>query len=250
MQMRLIAGNWKMNGTSDSLREITPVIEATMEFHSAVLICTPFTLIDRAITHVRGSRVTIGAQDCHPEAKGPHTGDVSAQMLAEIGATHVITGHSERRQNHRETNALVRAKATAALDAGLVPIVCVGETQRDRDAGNALDIVSGQVRESLPAVPQSGSIVVAYEPVWAIGTGRIPALGDIAEMHTHIRRLLIEEIPGSHGGRQAPILYGGSITAKNAAEIFSAANVDGGLVGGASLRASDFLPICRILEQA
>ena len=171
-------------------------------------------------------------------------------MLAEIGATHVITGHSERRQNHRETNALVRAKATAALDAGLVPIVCVGETQRDRDAGKALEIVSGQVRESLPDVPQSGSVVVAYEPVWAIGTGRTPSLGDIAEMHTHIRRLLIEEMRGSHGGRQAPILYGGSVTAKNAAEIFSAANVDGGLVGGASLRASDFLPICRILERA
>ncbi len=250
MLKRLIAGNWKMNGTSDSLREITPVMEATVGFHSAVLICTPFTLIDRAITHVRGSRVTIGAQDCHPEAKGAHTGEVSAPMLAEIGATHVITGHSERRQNHRETNALVRAKATAALDAGLVPIVCVGETQRDRDAGKALEIVSGQVRESLPDVPQSGSVVVAYEPVWAIGTGRTPSLGDIAEMHTHIRRLLIEEMRGSHGGRQAPILYGGSVTAKNAAEIFSAANVDGGLVGGASLRASDFLPICRILERA
>lgn len=250
MQKRLIAGNWKMNGTSDSLHEITPVMEATKEFHSAVLICTPFTLIDRAITHVRGSSVTIGAQDCHPEAKGPHTGDVSAQMLAETGATHVITGHSERRQNHRETDALVRAKATAALDAGLVPIVCVGETQHDRDAGMALDIVSGQIRKSLPDVPQSGSIVVAYEPVWAIGTGRTPSLGNIAEMHTHIRQLLIEEIPGSHGGRQAPILYGGSVTANNAAEIFSAANVDGGLVGGASLLASDFLPICRILEQA
>ncbi len=250
MQKRLIAGNWKMNGTSDSLREISPLIEATMEFSSAVLICTPFTLIDRAITHVRGSRLMIGAQDCHPEAKGPHTGDVSARMLAEIGATHVITGHSERRQNHRETNALVKAKATAALDAGLVSIVCVGETQCDRDAGKALDIVSGQVRESLPDVPQSGSIVVAYEPVWAIGTGRTPSLGDIEEMHAHIRRLLIEEIPGSQGGRRAPILYGGSVTAKNAAEIFSVANVDGGLVGGASLRASDFLPICRILEQA
>lgn len=250
MQIRLIAGNWKMNGTSDSLREITPVIEATMEFGSAVLICTPFTLIDRAITHVRGSRVTIGAQDCHPEAMGPHTGDVSAQMLAELGATHVITGHSERRQHHRETNALVRAKATAALDAGLAPIVCVGETQCDRDSGKALDIVSRQVRESLPDVRQSGSVVVAYEPVWAIGTGRTPSLGDIAEMHTHIRQLLITEIPGSLGRRHTPILYGGSVTAKNAAEIFSTANVDGGLVGGASLRASDFLPICRILEQA
>ena len=250
MQKRLIAGNWKMNGTSDSLREITHLVEATTEFRSAVLICTPFTLIDRAITHVRGSRVAIGAQDCHPEAKGPHTGDVSAQMLAEIGATHVITGHSERRQNHLETNALVRAKATAALGAGLVPIVCVGETQCDRDAGKALDVVSGQVRESLPDVPQSGFIVVAYEPVWAIGTGRTPSLGDIAEMHTHIRQLLIEKIPGSHGGRQAPILYGGSVTAKNAAVIFSTANVDGGLVGGASLRARDFLPICQILEQA
>ena len=239
-----------MNGSPTSLREITPVVETTSEFRTAVLICMPFTLIDRAVTHVRGSRVTIGAQDCHPEANGPHTGDVSARMLAEIGATHVITGHSERRQNHRETNALVKAKASAALDAGLVPIVCVGETRYDRDAGNALEVVSGQIRESLPVVPETGSVVIAYEPVWAIGTGRIPSLGDIAEMHTHIRHLLIEKIPGTRGGRHVAILYGGSVTAKNAEEIFSAANVDGGLVGGASLRASDFLPICQLLEQA
>ena len=172
------------------------------------------------------------------------------EWLAEIGVTHVITGHSERRQNHHETNALVKAKASAALDAGLVPIVCVGETRYDRDAGNALEVVSGQIRESLPEVPETGSVVVAYEPVWAIGTGRIPSLGDIAEMHTHIRHLLIERIPGTRGGRHVAILYGGSVTAKNAGAIFSAANVDGGLVGGASLRASDFLPICQLLEQA
>ena len=239
-----------MNGSPASLGEITPVVETTSEFRTEILICMPFTLIDRAVTHVRGSRVTIGGQDCHQEANGPHTGDVSARMLAEIGATHVITGHSERRQNHRETNALVKAKASAAIDAGLVPIVCVGETRCDRDAGNALEVVSGQIRESLPEVPETGSVVIAYEPVWAIGTGRIPSLGDIADMHTHIRHLLIEKIPGTRGGRHVAILYGGSVTAKNAEAIFSAANVDGGLVGGASLRASDFLPICQLLEQA
>ena len=249
MQKKLIAGNWKMNGTSDSLREITPIVEATKEFRSAVLICTPFTLIDRAVMHVRGSRVTIGAQDCHPEAKGPHTGDVSARMLAETGATHVITGHSERRQNHRETNALIKAKAAAAVDAGLVPIVCVGEARCDRDEGTALEVVAGQVRESLPETPRTGSVVIAYEPVWAIGTGRTPSLDEIAEMHTHIRHL-IEDMRRGHGGSHVPILYGGSVTGRNAEEIFSVANVDGGLVGGASLRASDFLPICQLLEQS
>ena len=250
MRMRLIAGNWKMNGSPASLREITPVVETAAKFRTAVLICVPFTLIDSAVTHVRGSRVTIGAQDCHPEANGSHTGDVSARMLAEIGATHVITGHSERRQNHHESNALVKAKASAAIDAGLVPIVCVGETRYDRDAGNALDVVSGQIRESLPEVPETGSVVIAYEPVWAIGTGRVPSLPDIAEMHTHIRHLLMEKVPGGRGGTNAAILYGGSVTSKNAEAIFSADNVDGGLVGGASLRASDFIPICRLLEQA
>ncbi len=238
-----------MNGTSESLAEIEPLIEATSDFVTAVLVCTPFTLIDRAAALVHGSNVSIGAQDCHANTKGAHTGDVSAAMLADTGATHVIVGHSERRQDHHETDALVRAKAEAALEAELVPIVCVGETRSEREAEQSLDVVANQLEGSLPAVSPDRSIVIAYEPVWAIGSGSIPSTGEIAEMHAHIRHL-ITDMSRIQDHASVPILYGGSVNAANSAEIFAVNDVDGGLVGGASLKASDFIPICQSLEQA
>lgn len=247
MRRRLIAGNWKMNGVRDSLTELDPIVAECETFASEVLICPPATLLPLMANRLSGSGVMVGAQDCHPNPAGAHTGDLSAPMLADAGASHVILGHSERRTQHGETDSLVNAKASATARAGLVPIICVGETRGEREAGIALDIVAGQVRNSVPAEPDPEALIVAYEPVWAIGTGLVPSLSDIAEMHAHIRSLLRKEI-GESGGHRIRILYGGSVNAGNAHEILSVANVDGGLVGGASLKARDFLPIIRQSE--
>jgi triosephosphate isomerase (TIM) len=240
----LVAGNWKMNGLKASLGEIAAMrraAEAGEAGAAELLVCPPATLISEAAAVLAGGPVALGGQDCHEKPSGPHTGDVSAAMLKDAGATYVILGHSERRTAHAETDALARAKAEAAIAAGLTAIVCVGETREEREAGRALEIVSTQTRLSLPPAIAPTSLVVAYEPIWAIGTGLTPTAKDVAEMHGAIRGLL-KDIHGGPGAR-VRILYGGSVKPSNAAELLGLDNVDGALVGGASLKAADFLGI-------
>jgi triosephosphate isomerase (TIM) len=235
---KLVAGNWKMHGT----RASSAVLDALAKAHPApgcdVLICPPATLI----AAFAGGPIPIGGQDCHWEASGAHTGDIAAAQLADSGATAVILGHSERRADHAETDAMVAAKTRAAWAAGLMAIVCVGETEAQRDAGETLAVVGRQLAGSIPDGATARNLVVAYEPVWAIGTGRTPTLDEIAEVHRFIRAELAGRFgPDTAGGVR--ILYGGSVKPGNAAEIFAVADVDGALVGGASLRAEDFGPI-------
>jgi triosephosphate isomerase len=239
---KLAAGNWKMNGLAAMSTELDALIAASAGTGAEVLICPPATLIAGFAARARGSAVTIGAQDCHAAASGAHTGDISAEMIADAGGTHIIVGHSERRADHGESDGAVRAKAEAAWRAGLTAIVCVGETEAERDAGQALAVVGGQLAGSVPEAATPENLVVAYEPVWAIGTGRTPSLGDIAEMHDFMRARLAERF-GPGIGEDVRLLYGGSVKPGNAAEIFAVSNVDGGLVGGASLKASDFSAI-------
>ena len=243
---KLAAGNWKMNGTGAELVEIDSLIATHVSPSCEILICPPATLIARMAERAAGSAVAVGGQDCHEAVSGAHTGDISAPMLAEAGATCVIVGHSERRTDHGETDAAVQAKTEAAWAAGLSAIVCVGETLAERDAGRALDVVARQVADSVPNGATGANAIVAYEPVWAIGTGKVPKLDDIAGMHYSIRALLLER----HGeeGAAMRILYGGSAKPDNAAEIFGVPNVDGALVGGASLKAADFTRIVAALE--
>ncbi len=239
----LIAGNWKMNGLKASLGELGAIAQgaAAVWRKADLLICPPATLLFSSAAVVIGSKVAIGAQDCHMNASGAHTGDLSAEMLADAGATTVIVGHSERRADHGETDAIVRAKAEAAWRAGLIAIVCVGETQAQRDAGKTLDIVGGQLKGSVPDGATAANLVIAYEPVWAIGTGLTPTSKDVEVVHGLIRSSLKQCF--NKDGEAIRILYGGSVKASNAAELMSVANVDGALVGGASLKASDFLAI-------
>lgn len=239
----LIAGNWKMHGT---LREAAALAEgvragAVAEALPAdLLICPPFLHVQVLAAAMLGQPVAVGAQDCHAATKGAHTGDIAAPMLRDVGATHVILGHSERRADHGETDAVVRAKTVAALAAGLVPVVCVGETEAERLAGQAEAVVSRQLADSLP---DGFAGVVAYEPVWAIGTGRTPTEADIAAIHGTIRAALAARF--GEAGAKTRILYGGSMKPGNAKGILALPNVDGGLVGGASLVAADFLAIAR-----
>lgn len=239
----LIAGNWKMNGLKASANELAAIGQGADKVwrKADLLICPPATLLFTSAAIVIGSKVAIGAQDCHPEASGAHTGDLSAEMLADAGATAIIVGHSERRTDHHETDAQVRAKAEAAWRAGLVAIVCVGETQAERDAGKTLDVVGQQLAGSVPDGATAANLVVAYEPVWAIGTGRTPTTKDVEEVHKLIRDRLKDRFSGE--GASVRILYGGSVKPSNAAELMAVANVDGALVGGASLKAVDFLAI-------
>jgi triosephosphate isomerase (TIM) len=239
---QLIAGNWKMNGLAASLGEIEAVARALSAAPPAadILICPPATLVARAAVAAAG-RIAIGGQDCHAEASGAFTGDVSAEMLRDAGASAVIVGHSERRQYHGETDAQVAAKAKAAWRAGLLAIVCVGETEAEREAGNALEIVTGQLRASVPVGALAATTAVAYEPVWAIGTGKTPSNAEIAEMHGHIRATLMGHLGGE--GREFRILYGGSVKPGNAREILALPEVGGALIGGASLKAADFQAI-------
>lgn len=241
----LIAGNWKMNGLGASLVEAKAISEGLGTTGARVALCPPATLIARMAEVLASGSVLVGGQDAHAEAAGAFTGDVSAEQLADAGATLVILGHSERRAGHGETDALVAAKAKAALRAGLEPIVCVGETLQEREAGRALDVVTGQVRGSLPAELKGRAFAVAYEPVWAIGTGLTPTTPEIEEVHRAIRAMLTEMF--GEAGRAPPILYGGSVKPSNAAEILAADEVGGALVGGASLKAADFLGIVRAL---
>ncbi|WP_119418778.1 triose-phosphate isomerase [Desertibaculum subflavum] len=239
----LIAGNWKMNGLQESgaveLALLQQRVTATRPA-AEVVICPPATLAANFAVQVRGSGIGIGGQDCHVKASGAHTGDISAEMLADAGASHVIVGHSERRADHGETDGLVRTKAEAAHRAGLTAIICVGETLEQRDAGRTIEIVSGQVAGSVPEAATPANTVIAYEPVWAIGTGRTPTEDDIAAVHAAIRRRLADWLSQ---GADFRILYGGSVKPSNAKEILALKDVDGALVGGASLKAADFWPI-------
>jgi triosephosphate isomerase len=240
----LIAGNWKMNGLKTSTAEFEALLAgaAKVAAKADLLVCPPATLIAALAEKARGAKdLGLGAQDCHPKASGAHTGDLSAEMLADAGASAIIVGHSERRADHGETDALVRQKAEAAWRAGLIAIVCIGETQSQRDAGQTLDVCGGQLAGSVPDKATSGNLVVAYEPVWAIGTGLTPTVGDIEQVHRFIRGKLSERF--KEEGTKIRILYGGSVKPSNAAELMAVANVNGALVGGASLKASDFLAI-------
>jgi triosephosphate isomerase len=241
----LIAGNWKMNGLRSSLGEFEAMLAgaAGVAAKADLLVCPPATLIAAFAEKARGSKLAVGAQDCHPEVSGAHTGDISAEMLADAGASAIIVGHSERRADHGETDALVRQKAEAVWRAGLTAIVCIGETQKQRDAGQTLEICRGQLTGSLPDGARADNLVVAYEPVWAIGTGVTPTVQDVEQIHGFIRQLLIARFNGE--GARIRILYGGSVKPSNAAELMAVANVNGALVGGASLKAADFLAIAR-----
>ncbi len=241
--VKLIVGNWKMNGLAASLAEAKAVRE-TLDAEPAaarVGLCPPATLIAQMAWALKGGSVEIGGQDCHAQASGAHTGSISAEMLADAGANLVIVGHSERRAGFGETDADVAAKVEAALRAGLEPIVCVGETLEQRDAGDAVAVVTAQVVGSLPDSLKGRAFAVAYEPVWAIGTGRTPTVDQVAGMHAAIRRALVERLDAG----TAPILYGGSVNPGNAADLMAVREVGGALVGGASLKAADFLAIIR-----
>jgi triosephosphate isomerase len=242
----LVAGNWKMNGLSASRGELAKIIAGagSLAGKAELMVCPPTTLIAAFADAVRGSAVLIGAQDCHPEPSGAHTGDVSAEMLADAGARAVIVGHSERRSDHHESDAQVRAKAQAAWRAGLTAIVCVGEWRAERDAGKTVDVVGRQLKGSLPDNATAANLVVAYEPVWAIGTGLTPTSADVAEVHAFLRKGLTERF-GSEGSR-IRILYGGSVKPGNAKELLTTPEVKGALVGGASLKAEDFLGIAAV----
>ena len=242
----LIAGNWKMNGLrADALALAKGVADGVKQARwtdREVLICPPATLVTAVADAVNGSGVLVGGQDCHAKASGAHTGEVSAEMLRDAGASHVIVGHSERRTDCGETDAIVHAKVMAAWRAGLLPIVCIGETLAEREAGKTLSVLETQLKGSVPAGATAAKLVVAYEPVWAIGTGKTPTTPEVAATHAHIRKVL----GGLMGeGAAVRLLYGGSVNSRNAAELLAAGDVDGALVGGASLKADDFLAIAK-----
>ncbi len=235
---KLAAGNWKMNGTSAALDELSALLAAHPAPACEMLLCPPATLIAQAAYQTRGKALQIGGQDCHAKSSGAHTGDICAAMLKDAGAAYVILGHSERRADHGETNAQIKAKAEAALAADRTAIVCLGETEAQRDAGETLALCGSQLHGSIPAGATSAKLVIAYEPVWAIGTGRTPTLEQIGQVHAFLRAELVKALgEDGHGVR---ILYGGSVKPSNAAEIFAVKDVDGALVGGASLKAADF----------
>ncbi len=247
MRRGLAAGNWKMNGTAESLAEIEALNAAHAEAGVDILICPPATLVAR-LAAVAGESIAVGGQDCHMAAKGAHTGDIAAGMLVDAGASHVIVGHSERRADHGESDADIRAKTEAAHGAGLVAVVCCGESLEQREAGETLGVIGAQLAGSLPDAVTGADTVVAYEPIWAIGTGKVPTITQITEVHDFIRAELVKRY-GDEGDK-VRVLYGGSVKPSNAAEIFAVGNVDGALVGGASLKAADFGPIITALENA
>ncbi|MFS8038271.1 triose-phosphate isomerase [Xanthobacter sp. AM11] len=242
----LIAGNWKMNGLRSALGEIEAIAagyDDALKARADLLVCPPATLLIPAGERLAGSGVLLGGQNCHPSPGGAHTGGISAEMLQDAGACAVIVGHSERRTNLSESDAVVMAKVKAAWCRGLLPLVCVGETAEERDAGAAVEVVTRQVRQSVPDGCTAANMVIAYEPVWAIGTGRTPTPEDVAQIHGTIRRILKERFGAEADGMR--ILYGGSVKPDNAAVLLAVPDVDGALVGGASLKASDFLAIAR-----
>jgi len=242
---KLIAGNWKMNGLrTDSASLVSGLLShraSEPDFDADLLICPPATLLDRVGQRLAGGPILLGAQDCHVDQTGAFTGDISAAMIKDMGAAFVIVGHSERRSGHHEGNALVRAKADAALAVGLTSIVCVGETEPERRAGRACDVVCAQLSGSIPGGASPETLVVAYEPIWAIGSGRIPTEEEVVEIHSHLRRCLQELLGGYASGVR--ILYGGSVSPSNAREFLALPDVDGCLVGGCSLKADEFWAI-------
>ncbi|MEH3125496.1 triose-phosphate isomerase [Agrobacterium cavarae] len=246
----LVAGNWKMNGTRASLDQIKAMAEGVkgpLAQKVESLICPPSTLLYVATALCDDSPLKIGAQDCHQNASGAHTGDISAEMIADCFGTHVIVGHSERRTDHAETDHLVRAKANAAYAADLIAIICIGETSEQRKSGQTLDVLKRQLDGSLPDEAIAANTVIAYEPVWAIGTGLTPTVEDVREAHAFMREELVKRFGGE--GRGMRILYGGSVKPSNASELMAIENVDGALIGGASLKASDFLSIYAAYEK-
>jgi len=238
----MVAGNWKMNGLSASVAELDKIVAGASGIAADLMVCPPATLVAAFAVRAKGGSVAIGGQDCHAQASGAFTGDVSAEMLRDAGATAVIVGHSERRTYHGETDAEVRAKAQAAWRAGLLAIVCVGETKDERVAGRTLDVVGRQVAGSVPDGASAATLVIAYEPVWAIGTGLTPTIVDVAEVHGFIRKQLRAQ-------SAVRLLYGGSVKPSNAKELMAVANVDGALVGGASLKADEFLGIAAVYRR-
>ena len=243
----LLAGNWKMNGLRAALGEIAAMSQAFdsgLRARVDLLVCPPATLIQAAASAAAGSGIAIGAQDCHPATSGAHTGDLSAEMIADAGGTFIILGHSERRADHGESDTLVQAKAEAAIRAGLVAIVCVGETDAQRRSGQTLAVIGAQLDGSVPPGLTGAQLVVAYEPVWAIGTGLTPTPADVAQVHAFIRERLASLLGADGAGVR--LLYGGSVKPSNAAELMAVPNVDGALVGGASLKAEDFMGIAAV----
>lgn len=242
----LIAGNWKMNGLrADALALATAVAEGVKRAgwtDREILVCPPATLLMAVAEAMKGSGVLVGGQNCHADASGAHTGDISAEMLRDASASHVIVGHSERRTDCGETDAAVRAKAEAAWHAGLLPIVCIGETLAEREAGRTLQVLETQIKGSVPAAATAAKLVVAYEPVWAIGTGKTPTVAEVAAAHAHIRKVLSGLVPDADAVR---LLYGGSVKGSNAGELLAVGDVDGALIGGASLKADEFLAIAK-----
>ena len=243
MPRRIAAGNWKMNGTQAALVELASIAAVAGDVSCTTILCLPTTLLQAAVQS--SGSLAIGGQNCHHEATGAHTGDVSAQMLADVGAQYVIVGHSERRNSYAESDALVQAKARAVLSAEITPIICIGESIEQRESGETISVISTQLSASLPTETQ---IVVAYEPIWAIGTGLVPAIAQITEVHDALRALLVKTYGAQ--GNEISILYGGSVKASNASEIFAVSNVNGALVGGASLKAPDFVPIMQALSDS
>lgn len=247
MRGLLVAGNWKMNGLAADIAEAERIAADTPKQGCEVLLCPPTILLSRMAERIAGTAMRLGGQDCHSSAAGAHTGDCSASMLADAGATHVIVGHSERRRGHGETNGLIRQKVLAAWGAGLTAILCVGESLAERNAGNARAVVQTQLAACAPTDARAENLVIAYEPVWAIGTGRTAGVGEIKEMHGFIRSECKRRF-GDNSGGIIRLLYGGSVNGGNAEAIFSVKDVNGALVGGASLRAPDFIPIVRAAQ--
>lgn len=244
----LIAGNWKMNGTTESAKELTSGLAALYGKEEKpaceMLVCPPFVLIGKALDAAGNSGISVGGQDCHADGSGAHTGDTAAVMLKDVGCDYVIVGHSERRTDHGESDAVVNAKAVAGIEAGLKVIICIGETEAERDAGETINVCTRQIKGSLPKICTAENTVIAYEPVWAIGTGRTPTTDDVADVHAKIRKVVAEGFGAEVAGKMR-ILYGGSVKPSNAAEFLGLEDVDGALVGGASLKVDDFWAIAK-----
>ena len=244
-RIQMVAGNWKMRGIKETAHKRLTQLQSKMQGlqkNTEVVVCTPFTLIDYACTLTNGSNINIGAQDCHYEIRGAHTGDISPSMLKDLGCLHVILGHSERRASYNETSNTVSKKVALAVEKGLTAIVCIGETEKEKDAGKTLDVLKDQITHSLPKNVDTNKIVVAYEPIWAIGTGRVPTIEDIQNIHSQLRKFVAENFSQEVADKMR-LLYGGSVNAKNSAEILALKDVDGALVGGASLEVDDFFTI-------
>lgn len=247
----LIAGNWKMNGLLEDgvslAKEVASEVKKAARKDCEFLVCPPFTLLTSVKKAVRGSKVMLGAQDCHYAEKGAHTGDISPVMLKDLGCQYVIVGHSERRTNHSESNELINKKAKAAIEAGLKVIICIGETEAERRTGKTADVCTTQIQGSVPAEATDKNVVIAYEPVWAIGTGLTPTPEEVEKVHADVRKVLAKKLGRSIAGKMR-ILYGGSMKPSNAKELLALPDVDGGLIGGASLKASDFMAIATASE--